>query len=243
MQSNVAQLPLHDKVWGWFETNKKQAIYGTAAIVVVGLIVGFVIWQRSENQIAAGNALSNVAATQLDGTGVRSGTADAYLKIAAEYPRSSAGSRALLLAAASYFTDSKYSEAQAQFDRFIREYPTSTFTGEALLGVAACLEAEGKTEQAVAAYKDLVTRHPNATVIPQAKFGLARMYEAQNKPEQARTLYEEVVRAAQFTSFGNEAGVRLEELNTKFPVPTPAPVAASTNATSIQITNLPLQIK
>ena len=197
MQSNVAQLPLHDKVWGWFEANKKQAIYGIAAIAVVGLIVGFVVWQRSEHQIAAGNALSNVAANQLDGTGVRSGTADAYLKVASEYPGSNAGARALLLAAATYFSDSKYSEAEVQFERFTREYPASPFTGEALLGVAACLEAEGKTDQAVAAYKDLVTRHPNETVVPQAKFGLARLYEAQNKLEQARALYEEVTRAAQ----------------------------------------------
>jgi len=226
MQSNVAQLPLHDKFWAWFEGNKKQAVYGTAAVVVVGLIVWFVVWQRSESQIAAGDALSNVTASQMDPTSSRSGSADAYLKIATEYPKSSAGARAILLAAGSFFTDGKYSEAQAQFERFLREYPASPFTGEALLGVASCLDAQGKVDQAIAAYKDLTTRHPNEAVVPQAKFALASLYESQNKPELARNLYEEVEHAAPLTSFGNEAGVRMEELLAKFPNLAPA----STNA-------------
>jgi hypothetical protein len=86
----------------------------------------------------------------------------------------------------------------------------------------------------VAAYKDLIARHPNEIVIPQAKFNLASLYEAQNKPEMARELYEQVERGAPFTSFGNEAGVRMEELIAKHPnlaPPPPAPIAvAPTNA-------------
>jgi len=229
MQSNVAELPLSHKVWGWFETNKKQAIYGAVAVIIVGLIVWFVLWQRDEKQIAAGDALSNVAAGQFDGAIPRSGAADAYLKVAAQYPNSQAGARALLMAAGNFFVDAKYSEAQAQFERFTREYPGSPLMGQALLGVASCLEAEGKTDQAITAYKELITRHPTETIIPQAKFALARLYEVQNKPEQARNLYEEVERAASFTSFGNEAGIRVEELDTKFPNLVPQ-TSAPTNA-------------
>jgi TolA-binding protein len=234
MQSNVAQLPLHDKVWAWFEANKKQTIYATLIVAGVGLIVWFLIWQRDEKQVAAGNALSNVSASQLEIAGPRSSAADAYLKVASEYPKSIAGARALLMAAASFFTDGKYSDAQAQFERFTREYPGSPFTGQAMLGIAACFEAQGKTEQAIAAYKELVTRHPNEAVIPQAKFSLARLYEAQNKPEQARDLYEDVERAAPFTAFGNEAGVRMEELIAKYPNLAPAPSVP---------TNAPLQLQ
>ena len=228
MQSNVAELPLSHKAWAWFESNKKQAIYGAVLLAAVGLIVWFALWQRDEKQIAAGDALSDVAAGQFDSTVARSGAAEAYLKVAGQYPNSQAGARALLMAAASFFTDGKYTEAQAQFERFTREYPGSPLMGEALLGVASCLEAEGKTDQAVTAYKELITRHPSETVIPQAKFALASLYETQSKPEQARELYEEVARAAPFASFGNEAGLRVEELEVKYPNLT-APVAPPTN--------------
>jgi TolA-binding protein len=229
MQSNVAELPLSHKIWAWFETNKKQTLYGTVALIAVGLIVWFVIWQHDEKQIAAGDALSNVTAGQFDGAIQRSGVADAYLKVAAQYPNSQAGARALLMAASSLFIESKYPEAQAQFERFTHEYPGSPFMGEALLGVASCLSAQGKTDQAVAAYKDLITRHPLETVIPEAKFALAGLYDAQNKPEQARDLYEEVERAAPYTSFGNESGLRVQELEARFPNLAPA-TSALTNA-------------
>jgi tetratricopeptide (TPR) repeat protein len=97
--------------------------------------------------------------------------------------------------------------------------------GQALLGVAACLEAEGKTEQALTAYKDLVTRHAKESVIPQAKFALARLYEAQGKPELARDLFEQVEHDNPYGSLGSEAGMRLEDLNAKYPKPVPAPVS------------------
>ena len=239
MQSNVAELPLSDKAWAWFESNKKQAIYGAVLLAAVGLIVWFILWQRDEKQIAAGDALSNVAAGQFDGALARSGTAEAYLKVAGQYPNSQAGARALLMAAGSFFTEAKYAEAQAQFERFTREYPSSPLMGAALLGIASCLEAEAKTDQAVTAYKELITRHPTATVIPQAKFALAALYEAQNKPEQAHELYEEVARAAPFASFGNEAGLRVEELEAKYPnlvAPTALPTPFTpTNAAPVRL--------
>jgi len=234
MQSNVAALPLHDKVWAWFETNKKTALYGAAGIAVIGLVVWFIVWQRDEKRVAAGEALSNVAAAQIEGVTSRSGAAQSYLKVAADYPGSIAGARALLFAAAGFFTEGNYSEAQAQFQRFLREYPGSTFRSDALLGVASCLDAQGKTDEALNAYKELIARYPNEPVIAQAKFNLATIYEAQNKPELARDLYEQVERAAPFTSFGNEAGFRMEELIAKHPSlapPPPAPISVSpTNA-------------
>lgn len=229
MQSNVAELPLSHKVWAWFESNKKQTIYGAVLVAAVGLIIWFVLWQRDEKQIAAGDALSNVAAGQIDGAISRSGAADAYLKVAAQFPNSQAGARALLIAASSFFMDGKYTEAQAQFERFTREYPASALRPAAMLGIASCLEAQAKTDQAVAAYKDLITRYPQETIIPQAKFALAGLYETQNKTDQARDLYQEVERAAPLTSFGNEAGIRIEELNAQHPTLTPA-VLAPTNA-------------
>ena len=230
MQSNVAQLPLSHKVWAWFETNKKPALAGVGIVVALGLIIWFVSWRHDETQIAAGNALSDVAARAGAAQGGRSDTANAFLGIASAYPNSSAGARALWLAAGMLFTDGKYTEAQAQFEKFAREYHDSPYMGEALLGIAASLDAQNKSDAATAAYKDLIDHHPTEVVVPQAKFSLARLYEAQNKPELARDLYQDVERALPFTALGNEAGMRLEELQVKYPKLMPIPSAALTNA-------------
>jgi TolA-binding protein len=227
MQSNVAQLPLSHKLWTWFETNKKPAIAGVCIVAAVALIIWFVSWRHEETQIAAGNALSDVDTRQVGNAG---SIASAFLGIASTYPNSSAGARALLLAAGTLFTDGKYSEAQAQFEKFTREYHDSPYMGEALLGIAASLDAQNKSDAATTAYKDLVDHHPSEVVVPQAKFSLARLYEAQNKPELARDLYQDVERALPFTALGNEAGMRLEELQARFPKLAPVPSAPVTNA-------------
>jgi len=213
-----------DRIWAWFETNKKPAAVAGGIAVIVGLVVWFVVWQQAQKQIDAGNALSDVA---VGSGGQRTDTPEAYLRVAANFPKSSAGAQAVLLAAANLFADGKFPEAQAQFEKFIREYRESPFMSQALLGVAACLEAEGKTEQALTAYKDLVTRHAKESVIPQAKFALARLYEAQGKPELARDLFEQIEHDNPYGSLGSEAGMRLEDLNTKYPKPVPAPVSTA----------------
>jgi TolA-binding protein len=230
MQSNVAQLPLSHRIWAWFEANKKPAILGICLAFVAGFAIWFVTWRHDEAQIAAGNALSDVAAHQIGSAAARPDAANAYLGIASTYPNSNAGARALLLAAGTLFTDGKFSEAQAQFEKFTREYHDSPYMGEALLGAATSLDAQNKTEAATAAYKDLVDHHPTEVVVPQAKFALARLYVAQEKPELARDLYQDVERALPFTALGNEAGMRLEELLIKYPKLAPAAPGALTNA-------------
>ena len=230
MQSDVAELPLSHKLWAWFETNRKPALLGISLVAVAGLIVWIMIWQQQEKQIAAGAALSDIAANQMSGVTPRSDLVSAYLKVAGNYPGSSAGARALLMAAGNLFTENRFSEGQAQFEKFTREYHDSPFMGEALLGVAACLDADGKRDAAITAYKNLIDRHPSDIVVPQAKFALARLYDAQNKPELAKDLLQDIERANPFSSLGNEAGMRLEELIAKYPQLAPPPPAIPTNA-------------
>ncbi|HZR19906.1 MAG TPA: tetratricopeptide repeat protein [Verrucomicrobiae bacterium] len=225
MDSEVAQLPLAERAWLWFDTYKRQVALVAVILVVAGLVTWFILWQHEQKQVEAGIALTQVATGQLEGSSAQ--VADAYLKVAKNYPNSMSGARALLLAAGALFAENKFPEAQSQFERFIREYQGSPFMGEALLGVAACLDAEGKTDQAAAAYQDLVTHHSTESFIPQVKFSLARLYEAQHKPELARDYYQDVERASPFTALGNEAGVRLEELIQKNPKLAPAPPAPS----------------
>ncbi len=231
MESNVAQLHVADKLWTWFEANKKPVIGGTAVALIAGIIIWFVVWQRDQTQVAASEALSNVEAGQLGGA-AQPASAQDYLKVASTYPNTKAGARAVLLAAGSLFDQGKYAEAQAQFEKFTREHRDSPFLGEAQMGVAACLDAQGKTDQAITAYKDIIQRHTGEAYVPQAQFALGRIYEAQNKPEQARDQYEQVERADPF--LGPEAGMRLEELKAKFPALAPAAPG---------LTNAPIRIE
>jgi tetratricopeptide (TPR) repeat protein len=235
MESEAAQIPLWQQAWAWFEANKKPAFWGAGAVVLVGLVVALVLYRRSEAEVAASEALSNVALAGATG-GSRGDSTDAYLKVAATYPNSGAGARALLLAASSLFAEGKYPAASAQFERFNREYTSSPFRGEALLGIAACLNAQGKTSEAAAAYKDLIDRRLGEQVVPQARFTLACLYEAQNKPELARNMFEEVERSNPSGSLGSEAGMRLEELKLKYPSLATPILPPNTNAVPLQPT-------
>jgi tetratricopeptide (TPR) repeat protein len=233
MSSEVVELPLSHKLWAWFETNRKQATWGSAIIVVVGLIIWFVVWQQGEKEVNASEALSKVTSMIATSPGARP-DASAYLKVAADYPKSSAGARALLLAAGSYFVEGKYPEAKTHFERFAREHHDSPFMGQALLGIAACLDAQGKTNEALTTYKDLVDHRPGENVVPQAKFALARLYEAQGKVDLARTLFEDLARADAYSSIGSEAGMRLEELLVKNPQLIQKPTATNTGTFKLQ---------
>jgi predicted negative regulator of RcsB-dependent stress response len=216
MESDAGQLPLSHKAWAWFEANRKQALWSTGGVLVIGVVVAFFLYRQNEAEVAASEALSNVALPLMTGTSSHVDFADAYLKVASAHPSSRAGARALLLAAGSFFVDGKYQEARTQFEKFTREHTDSPFMGEALLGIAACLDAEGKARDAMAAYKKLIDRHAANYVLPQARFELARLHEAQNEPEQARNLFEEVERT-EFGSLGDEARMRLEEMKLKYP--------------------------
>jgi TolA-binding protein len=217
MESDAGQIPLSHKTWAWFEANKQQALWGAGAVLVLGVIVAFFLYRQNEAEVAASEALSNVAVPQMTGAGSRSDLAEAYLKVVAAHPNSRAGARALLLAAGSLFTEGKYPEAKTQFDRFTREHADSPFIGEARLGSAACQDALGNARDAMTAYKDLIDHHPGDNILPQARFALARLHEAQNEPELARNLYEEVERTDPYGSLGDEARMRLEELKSKYP--------------------------
>src|SRR3954452_22611657 len=120
MQTEAVDLPVSHKMWAWFETNKKQAGWAALAIIVVSCIVVYVVYQRDQKQVDAGEALSSVTIPQV--TGLRQGdVTPAYMKVASEYPKSPAGLQALLLAAADLFEKGKYAEAQQQFERIVRE--------------------------------------------------------------------------------------------------------------------------
>jgi len=223
MELKVAHLTAGEKLWVWFEANKKRTLWGALIVVALGLIVSFYFWQESEKETNAGEALSQVVANTAFSGGNRMEPPEAYLKVASQHAGTGAGAQALLLAGDAFFGQGRYPEAQAQFQRFSREYAANPLIPQALLGAATSLDAQGKTDEAARAYKELFERHQNASVVPQAKFSLARIYESQNKLDQARSLYEEIARAE--SSLGNEAAMRFEDLKTRISAAAPPPTA------------------
>jgi tetratricopeptide (TPR) repeat protein len=228
MQSDATESLGLLKLRDWYEANKKMVNYGGPAIVLVGLAIWFVIWLQTAKEVRAGEALTSVSMTSGPGSGVLPpDAANAFLKVAADYPNSPVAARALLLAAGNLFDAGKYPEAKAQFQRFVREHRDNPLVSQALLGVASSFDAQGQAPEAMAAYKDLIDHHPGDPVLPQAKFALARLYVAQDKPELAKNLYEDVERTDPYGSLGSEAGMRVEELIIKYPSLAPKPVAST----------------
>lgn len=225
MEQHEAELTLFERAWAWFELNRKQVAWGAGVVVVAGLVVSYYFWQDSQREVKASLALSEAMITGLSG-GAAGDLVAAYRRVAAAHPRTAAGARAVLLAAARLFEEGKYSEAQAEFQRCLREYPDNPFRGEAMLGVAASLEAQGQTEAAIQAYQELLRRLPHAVAAPQAKFSLARLYEAKGRLDEARELYEDLARTQAHSSFGNEAVFKLQDLRVKHGTSAAAPTVA-----------------
>jgi TolA-binding protein len=237
-----SELPVFIRIWTRVEENRKQIAWGAGIVIVVGCVAAFYFWNQEQTVVKASEALSAVEAQGAFG-GPRDKSPEAYLKVAAEHSGTAAGSRALLQAAVTSFTQGKYAEAQAQFDKLNREYTENPFRAQAMLGAAASLDAQAKPDDAARVYKEVVDRYPNDTVVPQAKFGLARIYESQGKLQQAQAFYEELARGDVNSSIGNEAGLKADELRAKLPAPKPAapasaplltlPPAGSTNKPSL----------
>ncbi|MDD5141770.1 MAG: tetratricopeptide repeat protein [Verrucomicrobiales bacterium] len=214
------------KLWAWVEDNQKRIGYAAGAAAILVFFYFYYSYSQNQKEITAGQALSKVI--------VASGTsqqADAYLKVAGEYPGTVAGQRALLEGAAALFTTGKFAGAQVQFQKFLDTYPDNLFTPQALLGVAASLDAQGKTDLAIGAYQKAAGQGSNNSVTAGAKFAIARIYDAQGKTAEAAKLYEEVARAYPNSSLSNEAGLRAMELKMKLPATAakPAPATAPFN--------------
>lgn len=193
----------------WLEANKQLLIRIAVVVAVVALGISYFTWKSGQQEAAASAALSDVPPGP--------GAAEAYLKLAAQYPKTTAAPRAVLVAAGELFAAGKIAEADTQFKRLLDEYSDSPFRAQALLGAAACLDAQGKTAEAVSRYEQLVAQYSKDAVAAQAKSALGRLYEIQNQPAKALPLYEELQRTEAQSSFGLEASIRRLALLAKYP--------------------------
>jgi TolA-binding protein len=230
MQSQDATDTFLIKWWPQIEANKNRILSvagGVAAVIVIG---AFVSLRHQQNQVAAGEAVTQAIIT-LQANSNPSQISDTFLGIADEYRNTPAGERSLLEGAAALFTEGKYSDAQAYFQRYLQAHPDDDFSGLAALGVAKSLEAQGKLNDAAGAYQHVIQDFPDAQAVNDAKFSLARVDLQQQHYADAMNLFQDVAKSDPYGTLGNEAAQYVYNLQSKVPAS-----AATTPATSPMVT-------
>jgi TolA-binding protein len=225
MEAQEATTDYLFKIWAWFEANAKLIAFGAVVAVVAIFAVVFYFDRQGKKEIEAGEAL-----TQADMVNTGAQLVEMCQKIAADYPATAAGQRALLQAATTLFVTDKFAEAQAQFQKFLDAYPDNVLAPQAALGVAASLDAQGKTDAAMSAYQKAINQTTDASVVATAKFALARIAEAQGKATDAQKIYAEIARAYPNSPMSSEAEMRDMELRTKSPAAPATTVIPATSA-------------
>jgi predicted negative regulator of RcsB-dependent stress response len=210
----------------WLHANLKTVITSVVAVAVISMAIALYSWKKNQDEQAASKAFAEQPGVVLPEKGAHPNT-DALLKIASEYPGTSAGVRAHLLAAETLFADGKYDPAHAQFTKFLNDQPSSPWAAQASYGVAASLEGLGKIDEAIKNYQDVAIKFPGAGVTGPAKLTIARLYEEQNKLDLAVKAYDELIRSSGRDLWGSEAHERQELLFVKHPELRPTPTTAT----------------
>ncbi|MBI3867973.1 MAG: tetratricopeptide repeat protein [Verrucomicrobia bacterium] len=185
-------------------------------VVVALAIYGFFSYQEGK-EVAASQAMSRVSLSKIGEPTPPAELAAGFLKVAQEHAGTRAAAQSTLRAASALFADSKFADAQAQFEKFVSLDPGSAFVGVANFGVASCLDAAGKGAEAVAKYDDIAKRYSTEPVAEDAKLALAGAYVAQNKPEMAFKLYQEMMESGKGGGSMQEIFSKRMELLQKYP--------------------------
>ena len=234
MQTQDGPAEFFFKLWPKLEQNKNMLIGGAAAIFVAALAGYFISAQHAQKEIDAGEALTAVMLNPT-ATGNSTQTASSLQVIADKYSGTAAGNRAQVQAAGALFDSGNYTEAQAQFERYLNSHPVGPLAAIAALGIAKSLEAQNKTDLAMAAYGRVVSSFGGSACVGPAEYAMGRISEDQNKLPDAMTHYQNVLRASLPGTIYNEARSRAAELQAKIAATTPRAAVAP----SLSLTNHP----
>jgi predicted negative regulator of RcsB-dependent stress response len=196
METQDVSTELLVKFWPWFEANKNRLIGGVAIVVLAGLIYSFIVWHRGQNEINAGEAMTQFLFSPSIISLTPNQQADGLVKLADQYSGTETAKRALLQAGSTLFMAGDYPGAQTQFQKLVDTY-AGPLSGIAQLGVATSLDAQGKTDQAQTAYLKVTSSYNGSPADMRAEFALGRMSEQQGKLQEAESYYESAARAGQ----------------------------------------------
>jgi predicted negative regulator of RcsB-dependent stress response len=219
---------------GWLENNKQRVAIGALVLLAVGTVIGFLVWRSHQKQIHAEQALSAVRMPFGPSQLPEPGTAEALLKVAADYPDTLAAAKATLRAGTVYFDQGNYPKAQEQFEKYLRAHGETPWVPQAVYGIAASIEAQGKTAEAITKYTNFLATYPSDPAADQARLTLARLYEQTQQPALALDVLNKLVsnQAGGFSPSASEAQDKIRELYAKHPALAPSnppPFAPSPN--------------
>lgn len=234
--SPVAQTFDFYKWAAWFHANLKQVIAAAAVLAVVGSAIGIYNWKKDGDEALANQTFFNLPPAPGATNRVARPAAESLLAVASQFPGTSMGQQAELLAAKTFFTNGKYEDAQRAYYKYLTAHENSPFAAQAAVGVAASLEAQNKIPEATQAYKDALAKYSGSGISGLVRSTLARLSEDQKQYEQALRYYDELTAANQFDVWAQEARERKADLLAKHPelakaaTVAPAPAAPVKNA-------------
>ena len=161
------------KVWPQIEANKNKIIGGVVVIVLAVAVFSYISWNRQQNQVAAGEAMTQVLLSLKPGATPQE-VSHSYLAVAEDHSGTMAAQRALLQGATILFSQGDYTNAQKYFQQYLNAHPDDTFSGFATLGVAKCYAAEGKINDATGEYQQVINTGDQQAQ-DEARFALAQI--------------------------------------------------------------------
>ena len=138
----------------WMSDYGRPALIGLAVAVVV--LLGISIWR---NQQAAKKAAAVQALFQ-------GKSPEEFQQMAATDPESPTAPMALATAATEFFSQNRYDEALAAYQRFLSLYPAHMLASDAEIGVAASLEAREEYPAAAEAYEAFAAKRAGDALRP-----------------------------------------------------------------------------
>jgi predicted negative regulator of RcsB-dependent stress response len=214
----------------WLELNKTRVVAAIGAVLLLSVGIYVYLHYHEQTEFAASRALLALRPPPQEGAAAPSTSPTDLLKVAREYGSTSAGERALLLAAGNLYAEGEYAEAQKHFEQFRQEYSGSRLAPIAAFGIAASLDALDQVDAALGAYQSVVNQFPDDALAARSRLATAVLHEAKQQPEQAYRVYDELSKQAGAGGVVGEAAQRREKLQRRFPQlgQTNAPVAAAT---------------
>lgn len=234
MQSGSSESTSFYEFLAWLEVNKKRVITGITIVLALIVVVYVYLYFREQTELSASRALMALRPAAGASEAATSPAPTDLLKVTESYPSTSAGERALLLAAGSLFSEGKYAEAQTQFERFQRDHAGSLLTPIAALGIAASLDALDKVDAAMGAYQAVANQYPDDPAAVRARLGMATLHEVKKQPEQALKIYEDLSKQPGAGTAVMEAMHQKERLLRQFPQLAPTNVPAASPTTVIK---------
>jgi predicted negative regulator of RcsB-dependent stress response len=201
----------------WADAHRKQLIWGAVVVLAVVAVVGGYFMHKNGREDAANDALFALQLPVQGRPEIQAAAVASFVQVADEYPDTSAGTRAMLVAGGMYFEGNDFEKSRGMFQRLLAGRPDYPLANLAALGVAVNLEAEGKLPEAAARYEEIVHRVPQDSTWPQAQSALGRIYTEQNHPERAFDVYKQMLEERNGDSWTMEAQPQIRELLDKYP--------------------------